>query len=78
MNGLGLKYWANDSGRNVMPGLLMMLGVVLMVVMQFFPTRFSIVVYAIGICLIATGLITAVTRHLMRRRRFRDDARDEG
>ena len=21
MNGLGLRYWANDSGRNVMPGL---------------------------------------------------------
>jgi hypothetical protein len=73
MNGLGLKYWANDSGRNVMPGLAVGLGVLLMVLTQFLPERYSTVSFVVGICFIATGIIDLVIRHLMRRRLYRDD-----
>ena len=73
MSGLGMKYWANDSGRNVMPGLVVGLGILLMVLNQFLPERFSTAAFVIGICFIATGIIDLVVRHLMRRRLYRGD-----
>lgn len=77
MNGLGLKYWANDSGKYVMPGLISMLGLLFMVAVKLVPARFSTAAFAIGVCLIATGLIMFIIRHLMRRRLFREDVDDE-
>lgn len=73
MNGLGLKYWANDAGRNIMPGLAVGLGVLLLVVTQFLPERYSTAGFVIGIGFIAAGIIDLVLRHLMRRRLYRDD-----
>ena len=73
MNGLGMKYWANDSGRNVMPGLAVGLGVLLIVLTQFLPERYSTVVFVVGICFIAIGIVDLVIRRQMRRRLYRDD-----
>jgi len=73
MNGLGLKYWANDSGRNVMPGLAVGLGVLLMALNQFLPERYSTVAFVVGVCFIAIGIIDLVIRHLTRRRFYRND-----
>ena len=73
MNGLGLKYWANDPGRNLMPGLLVGFGVLLLAATRFSPEQNFNAILVIGIGFIVSGIVSSIIRHLVRQRRARDN-----
>ena len=52
----GLKYWAGYSGRKIVPGLLIGLGILIMVVTQILLVRFSMAGFDTGIFLVVVGI----------------------
>jgi len=59
----GLKYWANESGRNAVSVLLVGFGLLLMVVTRILLPRFSTFAIVIGACFIATGAVRLIAGH---------------
>jgi len=59
----GLKYWANESGKNAVSILLIGFGVLLMVVTKMLLARFFTAAIVIGICFIGAGTARFMVSH---------------